>query len=323
MGQPNGTIAPETADFAKAVQNGLAKHPKELYSKYIYDDEGSRLFEEIMQLPEYYPTACEKAVLQENKLAIANQLLPGKSYNVVELGAGNGEKTAILLNQFLKEGKALQFWPLDISELAIEKLKERFHEALPDLDFQGLVADYFEGLEYLNRQSNTPNLVLFLGSNIGNFRPHDRDAFLRHLIESLKTGDLILTGIDLKKDPAMINRAYNDAKGVTEAFNLNLLHRINRELGGNFKPARFQFYAAYNAFEGGLHSSLVAKEAHDVYIDLLGDSIHFDAWEPIHTESSYKYSLEDIQWLGKQMGLKEKAIFTDQRDFFANVLWEV
>ena len=323
MGFSDEPVTTQTASFAKAVYQGLTNQPKELYSKFIYDDEGSRLFERIMNLPEYYPTQCEKAVFQNNKTTIAKWLEDGKSYNVVELGAGNGEKTSILLNHFLEQKKAFQFWPLDISELAISRLKTRFSQELPDLDFQGLVGDYFEGLEYLNYQSNIQNFVLFLGSNVGNFPPDFRDEFLHKLRSSLKTGDQVLIGIDLKKDPAIINKAYNDHEGVTEAFNFNLLHRINRELDGNFDTDKFQFYAAYNAFQGGLHSSLVAKEPQSVYIGLLDETFEFDAWEAIHTESSYKYSFHEIKQIGDKAGFMEKEIFTDDSCYYANVLWEV
>ncbi len=309
------------ADFAKDVANGLSKQPKELLTKHIYDDEGSRLFEQIMQQDEYYPTRCEKAILKNHKDDLAYYLGNGQA-NVVELGAGNGEKTYILLQHFLENSKSFSFRPLDISELAINRLKAIFSECLPQLDYQGLVADYFDGLAYLNKQSHVRNFLLFLGGNIGNFLPADRDHFLKQLKSSLKPGDMVLMGFDLKKMPYILNRAYNDKAGVTEAFNFNLLKRINRELDGDFDSNNFRFNASYNVFEGAVESSLIAKHAHSVRIGALDQTVTFDDWEPIHTESSYKFSLRQIRQLGDKHGFNEKALFTDPDQFYVNVLWE-
>lgn len=309
------------ADFARDIAHGLSKQPKELYTKYIYDDDGSRLFEQIMQLDEYYPTRCEKAIFNNHKDDIAYYLGDSPA-NVVELGAGNGEKTYILLQHFLESGKSFSFWPLDISELAINRLKEVFSESLPELDYQGLVADYFDGLAYLNKQAHTRNLVLFLGGNIGNFLPEDRAHFLEHLKSNLNPGDLVLIGFDLKKMPEILNKAYNDKEGVTEAFNFNMLKRINRELDGDFDINKFQFNASYNVFEGAVESSLVAHTSHSVRIGALDQTFTFDDWEPIHTESSYKFSIQQIRQLADKHGFKEKALFTDPEHFYVNMLWE-
>ncbi len=315
------TLKAFKSHFAREVGNGLSKNPKELYSKYIYDDQGSALFEQIMELEEYYPTRCEKAVFEKYKNALAGYITD-KPVNLVELGAGNGEKTTILLKHFLEYGKNFSFWPLDISDLAINNLKSKLRDELPGLDFQGMVADYFEGLKAIKKQNDAKNLVLFLGSNIGNFPPQERDQFISDLKQSLKPGDLVFMGFDLKKDPRTINKAYNDKDGVTEAFNFNLLNRINRELGGNFDPANFRFYAAYNALNGAVEACLISRKKQTVYIAALGETFTFDAWEPIHTESSFKFSRKEIQDMANRHGFREKSVFSDEADYYANALWE-
>lgn len=309
-------------DFAADIANGLSTKPKYLQTRYIYDDEGSRLFEQIMRLDEYYLTNAEIDLLHNHKSDYRSLLTP-EPVDVVELGAGNGEKTRIILEHFLEEDSQFTFRPLDISKGAIDTLQAEVGDALPSLDCRGMVADYFDGLQWLNTYNSNKRLVLFLGSNIGNFEPKQRADFLNALRASLNPGDMVAIGFDFKKDPALINKAYNDQSGVTAAFNRNILHRINDELGGEFEPEKFQFYAAYNPFQGCVQSTLMAMENHDVYIDALGQAFHFEAWEPIHTESSYKYTQSDIQALAAHHDFRHEYLWTDSNQWYGNAIWSV
>lgn len=319
-------MEPKTAEsydkaFASAVAKGLSAYHKYLPTRYIYDDEGTRLFEEIMKLDEYYLTRCEIELFKQHKSAYAD-LINGRNTDIVELGAGNGEKTQILLEQFINRGETFTFRPIDISKAAIDKLETRLLQSLPSLNCEGMVADYFEGLHKLNAGNNNQKLVLFLGANIGNFEPRERGEFLSTLKENLNPGDIAAIGFDLKKPPDLINRAYNDKAGVTAAFNMNLLHRINRELDGNFNPENFRFYAAYNPFKGAVVSTLISKKAHTVSIAGIEQEFRFEAWEPIHTESSFKFTQAEINQLAKENGFYAKDFWTDPKGYYANAVWE-
>jgi L-histidine N-alpha-methyltransferase len=309
-------------DFAADVANGLSTNPKYLPTRYIYDDEGSRLFERIMQQEEYYLTNAEIDLLEQHKANYCELLQP-QPVDVVELGAGNGEKTSILLEYFVNTGCRFNFRPLDISKQAIDRLTQLMGEKLPSLTCQGMVADYFEGLDWLNTYNDNKRLVLFLGSNIGNFEPQQRQDFLQALKGSLNRGDQVAIGFDFKKETSYINKAYNDANGVTEAFNKNILKRVNAELGGDFDPQQFKFYAAYNPFQGAVQSTLMAKKAQQVKIEALDQSFRFDEWEPVHTESSYKFSENEIKHLADENGFYQEALWKDSRSMYGNAIWTV
>lgn len=309
-------------DFAADVANGLSTRPKYLHTRYIYNDEGSRLFEQIMRLDEYYLTDAEVELLEKHKDDYRKLLSP-EPVDVVELGAGNGEKTRIILEHLLNTGTRFTFRPLDISQGAIDTLMNKLSNHLPNLNCQGMVADYFDGLKWLNTYSDKKRLVMFLGSNIGNFEPRDRSEFLNALQQSLNTGDIVAMGFDFKKDPSLINAAYNDTQAVTAAFNKNILNRINQELGGNFNPKKFHFYASYNPFQGAVQSSLLATESQDIYIEALDQSFHFEAWEPIHTESSYKFTPEDIESMAGNHGFRHHYLWTDANGYYGNAIWAV
>lgn len=310
------------AAFAQDVREGLSSNPKFLYSRDIYDDEGSRLFEEIMKLEEYYLTGAEKEVLEQFKSEYA-YLLGDLPVNLVELGAGNGEKTGILLEYLLSRKLPITYRPLDISSWAIDRLEEILESRFPELEMEGMVGDYFEGLEWLKANSNQKNLVLFLGSNIGNFTPKERSKFLSKLHQSLNPGDLVAIGFDLKKEIEIMNKAYNDAQGVTEAFNMNLLHRINKELDGHFDPECFRFYAGYNPKSGAVESFLLSTREQVVPIDALDMKVSFDEWEPIHTESSYKFTLNEIHQMAEENGFTSVTVFPDSRHYYINAIWRV
>lgn len=310
-------------DFALDVLVSLSERPKRLSSKYMYDDEGSDLFQRIMGVEEYYPTACEREILQEHGRSIL-ATCGNEPLNLVDLGAGDGAKTMILLRALLESGIDFQFVPIDISEGAMQSLVTTVQAELPDVPIDGLVCEYADGLDWLaTHQSGRRNLLLFLGSNIGNFDKPRARAFLRRLWTALKDDDYALVGFDLKKDIDVLLGAYNDREGVTAAFNLNLLERINRELGGSFDLERFRHYGTFDVFSGAMQSYLVSLVEQDVRIESLGRSFHFEAWEPIHTEYSYKYLDQDIEDLAVDCGFEVEAKYRDGRRYFVDALWRV
>lgn len=309
-------------NFSTDVLIGLSQMPKKLSSKYFYDERGSQLFQEIMELPEYYLTNCEFEIIMEQKEIIAKEMA-GQPFNLIEFGSGDGRKTNILLGQFQEYGFEFQYHPIDISEKAMSSLIERMNREFPDLSTEGIVAEYFEGLKWLNDTASRRNLVLFLGSNLGNFDKAHSRAFLHNLWNVLNNGDIVVIGFDLKKDIDVMLKAYNDSKGVTAEFNLNLLRRINRELGGNFDLEKFRFYAGYDVFSGAIESYLVSLEQQEVFIEKIGQSFIFDSWEPIHTEYSYKYLESDIEELAERTGFLIKKQLYDSNRCFVDSVWIV
>ncbi len=308
--------------FALDVLNGLSEHPKRLQSKYFYDDEGSRLFQKIMGLPEYYLTNCEYEILQTHKETIA-QFVTNETFNIIELGAGDGLKTSLLIEHFKKSGLDFRYVPVDISEAAMETLTFSMANKFTGLDIFGLVAEYFEGLKWLSTSNDRRNIVLILGSNLGNFNRSQAKAFLRTLWNSLNNGDIVVTGFDVKKDIDLMLDAYNDAQGVTAEFNLNLLRRINRELGGDFDLNRFRFFATYNVFSGAMESYLVSLEPQKVFVKDIGQTFSFKAWEPIHTEYSYKFLESDIVSLAESTGYVIEKQLYDSKKYFVDSVWRV
>lgn len=309
-------------EFAADVAKGLSATPKSIPCKYLYDEKGSRLFKQIMGLEAYYLTRCETEILESRKADIAALLGTG-AFNLVELGAGDGAKTRILLACLLEKELEFHYIPIDISESALLGLVEDMAGRFQELTLRGLAADYFSGLQQLSRMDQRRNVVLFLGSNIGNFDPREAGIFLSRLRESLKGGDLALIGFDLKKEISTLVSAYNDPEGITARFNMNILHRINAELGGHFDLARFEYYSTYNPRTGAVESFLVSRLKQRVAIEACRQVFSFDPWEPIHTESSYKYREEEINGMLRDRGFEFVASFCDRRRFFMDTLWQV
>lgn len=309
--------------FALDVLVGLSSVRKTLSSKYFYDARGSELFRRITELPEYYPTACELEILQNNSGTFARYVDYDQPFNVVELGAGFSKKTVTLLQHFAASNLDFEYVPIDISESAMSNLVDILRLRLPGLQVNGLVTDYFNGLKWLNNRSGRKNLVLFMGSSIGNFTHAENCVFLRNLWNCLHHDDVLLIGFDLKKDIDMLLRAYNDSQGVTRDFNLNLLERINRELGGNFDVSKFRHFGTYDVFSGGMESYLVSLERQSVFIEKIGRSFEFEAWEPIHTEYSYKYLVSEMEQLAGETGFEVYEHLFDSRHYFADSIWRV
>ena len=308
--------------FAKDVKEGLSASPKRLSSKYFYDKEGDRIFQAIMEMPEYYLTRSEFEILQTNKGKLLELFKNSRGrFNLIDLGAGDGFKTKVLLEYFVEQKVDFRFMPIDISANALELLVDDLKEYLPDLKVKTICDDYFHALSQIKQVAERRNVVLFLGSNIGNFSDEETKSFLKKLSENLNAGDLVLVGFDLKKDPELIRNAYNDPSGITRAFNLNLLRRINRELGGSFDLDKFQHYQMYNPESGEARSFLVSRQKQQVYIQVLDLEVEFQAWEPIHVEISRKYDLDTIKAYAAYAGFSAGHFFYDQRNCYVNTLW--
>lgn len=310
------------AEFALEVLTGLSERPKRLSSRWFYDDRGSELFQRIMALPEYYPTDLERGIFETHGDAIAAQFA-GQTLDVVDLGAGDGTKTLALIERLQAAGVTVRYVPIDISAGAMISLHALAKERLPGLEIHGVVGEYVAGLRWLAGQDERQRLVLFLGSNIGNFDKPRARAFLRRIWSGLRTGDHLLVGFDLKKDIEVLLAAYNDTEGVTRDFNLNLLDRINRELGGEFDRRQWRHFGTYNVFSGAMESYLVSQRAQTVRIEALRQSFEFHAWEPIHTEYSYKYLPHDIDSLAERTGFEIRGRYGDPKEWFCDALWRV
>jgi L-histidine N-alpha-methyltransferase len=321
--QPHDVQAAKShQEFALDVLLGLSRSPKALPSKYFYDAEGNRLFQKIMELPEYYLTECEFEIFQNHKDRIGELIGSGR-FNLVELGAGDGQKTRVLIDHFLERGLDFRYIPIDICEEALKELLQELQEYSPPLHIEGLVSEYFVGLKWLSNQIHDKNVVLFLGSNIGNFSHSEARVFLYSLWNALNDEDYVLIGFDLKKDIHRLTVAYNDSQGITAAFNLNLLRRINRELGGNFDLDQFRYYSAYNVYSGAVESFLISLREQTVYVETLNQSFSFEAWEPVHTEYSHKYLVSDIVELAEETGYEIIEQSYDSKRYFVDSLWQV
>ncbi|ALJ00864.1 L-histidine N(alpha)-methyltransferase [Rufibacter tibetensis] len=306
--------------LAQDVMQGLSQTPKKLSSRFFYDAKGSQLFQQIMELPEYYLTKLEHQILSQQRKEILYSIDIQKPFQLVDLGAGDAYKTKLLLSELMASKADFSYVPLDISDDQLNLLLEDMHHRWPTLLVQALAAEYFQGLEWLNQNQRQRKVVLFLGSNIGNFDLPDAKNFLCALRETLNPEDAFLLGLDLRKDPEKIRRAYDDAAGVTSAFNINLLHRINKELKADFDLDQFQHFAEYDPLEGTMRSFLISKKAQEVHIGTLNQTFHFDAWEAIHTENSYKFSLKQVEEMAHSCGFKVQDVFTDKTHGFADVL---
>jgi dimethylhistidine N-methyltransferase len=297
------------------VRAGLTAAQKYLPSKYFYDELGSALFDAITLLPEYYLTRAETEILHEWGWEIVRAL--GNPVEFVELGSGSAVKTRILIEEALRVQRSLRYSPIDISREALRASAQALVERFPALNVTAYAADYFTILSSGALKRSGRVLAMFMGSNIGNYEPLQARELLTALGASLKKGDGILIGMDLKKDPLTLQRAYDDAAGVTAAFNKNLLARINRELGGRFDLDDFEHVARYDPATGCVRSDLQSQRTHAVRIEALDADVRFGKGERIHTESSYKFSLDDVDALARDCGLKLERTWTDAKKRFS------
>lgn len=291
------------------VLTGLRVKPKSLPSKYFYDKEGSRLFDEITQLKEYYPTRTERSILESNLDDIAEQL--GDEITLIEPGSGSSEKTRILLGNL---SSICCYIPIDISGEYLHKVAAQLREDYPGIRIEPITADYTNAIELPSMHSKARKVVFFPGSTIGNFEPETATRFFKVIRELVGTDGGFLIGVDLKKDLDVLLKAYNDSKGITEAFNKNMLNHINHEIGSDFRTNLFDHSAIWNEEKSRIEMHLIANRSHTVSIN--GEQIHFEEGESIHTENSYKYSLPDFEELVSPW-FEVKKVWTDPKKYFS------
>jgi L-histidine Nalpha-methyltransferase len=310
------------ASFAVDVKKGLTATPKTLPSKYFYDAKGDFLFQQIMQMDEYYLTNSEFEILQSSKGDLLKHISDdGQTFDLIELGAGDGTKTKILLEYFLDNGVRFSYSPIDISSNALGVLSADLSKNFPNLKLNCICGDYLESIGASHHKEFERKVVLFLGSNIGNFSHSEARTFIKDLRNKLSPGDFLLIGFDLKKDPEFVLKAYNDRHGITAEFNLNLLERINRELGGRFDISQFKHFPIYDPVKGETRSYIISLRKQKIYIEALEEEFIFEPWEPIHTEVSKKYSLEQITALSETSGFHIVDNFFDHKQYFVDSLW--
>ncbi|WP_432412717.1 L-histidine N(alpha)-methyltransferase [Rasiella sp. SM2506] len=310
------------ASFKNDVHQGLTSFPKYLYSKYIYDKKGDKLFQDIMNLPEYYLTNCEFDILSLHATEIAELFSNIQTgFDLIELGAGDGKKTKVILSHLTENNFDYVYKPIDISQNAIDSLTNNLAEELPQVTVDGETGTYFEVLERLQKYNARKKVLMVLGSNIGNLLHPQAIDFLTKLKDIMSSEDLLFMGFDQKKHPQTILDAYNDTTGVTAAFNKNLLHRINSELEGDFNVDNFKHWEVYDPESGTAKSFLVATEAMEVSVKAIDLHINFDAWETIHTEISQKYDDKTVQWLADSAGLTIETSFEDEKGYYKDYVF--
>ena len=311
--------------FAHDVHTGLSAENKYLLSRYFYDAEGDRLFQAIMSSPEYYLTDCEHEILEQQGIEIATVLAAGGPFELEELGSGDGLKTQLLLDALHSIGAEFIYRPVDISANSLKLLSDRLCNDRPWLKMNPIHADYMQELtatQLADAKSTGPRkVIMFLGSNLGNYQQTEALAFLRLIKGTMRQTDALLIGLDLKKDSAVIRAAYNDAGGHTRGFNMNLLTRMNRELGANFNLTAFQHAPEYNASTGAACSFLKSNQSQTVHITALDRDFHFAEGEKIFMEISQKYDRQLIDTLTKGAGFKVDKRHQDSRNYFTNQIW--
>lgn len=309
-------------EFEQHVQDGLTAFPKFLSSKYIYDDRGDQLFQQIMALPEYYLTNAEYNIIDQYKGELKSLFENQNGFDLIELGAGDGKKTKVLLEELVQNNVDFTYKPIDISQHAIDELTNSLTTLLPDLDVQGEQGTYFKVLEKIATYNKRPKVIIVLGSNIGNLSHKEAIDFLNQIQHSMSSEDLLFMGFDQKKNPLTIQNAYADKTGVTQEFNRNLLHRLNKEMNADFDVNSFEHWEAYDPESGTAKSYLLATQECDVHIKKLDLKIHFNKWETIHTEISQKYDDLIVEWLANESGLEINQIFEDNNKLFKDYLFK-
>jgi dimethylhistidine N-methyltransferase len=303
------------------VWRGLGKRPRSLVPWMLYDSEGSRLFECITTLPEYYPTRTERDILSKYAPAIIRATGPDHSrpLRLLELGAGTAAKTGILLEAATRLRNEVVYLPVDVSSDALDTACDSIGCLLPDVELRPMVANYVTHPPKLERFNGT-TLAMYIGSSIGNFSPEEARTILRNLRSELRAGDALLLGTDMVKDEGTLVRAYDDQDGVTAAFNLNILHRLNRELGADFDAGCFRHRARWNRLESRMEMHLESTRNQCVNIPAAQLSLQFAAFETIHTESSYKFTRKTLGALLNDAGFRIEQTWTDPQRWYSVTL---
>jgi len=319
----------ESDSFARDVRTGLTSNPKTLPPKHFYDELGSHLFEAICCLPEYYLTRAETEILSARADEIVARIAEAGPQNIrlIELGSGASEKSRFFIESILRRQAELNYLPVDLSAATLERSLEILLQDYPQLRITGYSTDYINGLQWISDHTTTQHkagfrsMVLFLGSSIGNLDRAESNTLLRQIRKLLHPGDAFLLGADLKKQRSVLVPAYDDALGVTAAFNLNLLARINRELDGNFDIKKFEHRAIYNESLGRIEMHLVSREPQTVVVGRIDLEIRFDEGESIHTENSYKYDISQLSELAQDTGFSlEETWYDRDHKFSLNLL---
>jgi dimethylhistidine N-methyltransferase len=309
--------------FAIDVAKGLAASPKYLLSKYFYDEEGSKIFQRIMRMDEYYLTDCEYEIFEQQAAQICKHFMnTEQTFDLVEFGAGDGLKTKLLIRYLYENKVPFKYVPIDISKEALDQLVSEVRDEFPGVEVEGMNGDYFEMIRILNQRDDFPKVVLFLGSNLGNLNFKQSVEFLSQLELLISKEDFFLMGLDLQKDPRIILDAYDDKHGHTSDFNMNLLTRINRELDANFDLTKWQHYEVYDVKDGAAKSYLISKEKQVVNVKSVARTFSFEEWEPIYTEMSQKYSARMISDLASASAFNIIDNFYDERKYFISTLWQ-
>jgi dimethylhistidine N-methyltransferase len=312
-----------TDQFRQDVIRGLSAEEKRISSKYFYDEYGDAIFQRIMAAPEYYLTNAENSILRDNSSEIIRIISAGQEHiELIELGAGDGTKTKHLLKEALAQGKRPVYRPVDISQNILDELGENLRSEIPDIAFNGIRAEYADVFSASLLDSDHTKCILFLGSNIGNLEIEQAMALMSSMGLQLQGNDHLLIGFDLKKDPRVILAAYNDVGGATRDFNLNLLHRINRELGGDIAVNDFMHTPVYDPFKGRALSYLVSTKKQTIHLEGINEGFELRAWEAIHLEISQKYDLHMIQFMADNAGLDIEETFTDPEKQYINVIFK-
>ena len=311
----------KTDQFYDDVVTGLRSTPKRLNSKYFYDANGDKLFQDLMNCPEYYPTKCELEIFSEKTAEICKAIVAdGDPFDLIELGAGDATKSSYLLSYLIEQKADFTYMPIDISENVISYLNITLPVTLPGLKLHGLNGEYFNMLTQAASVSDRRKVILFLGSNIGNMPVNEALDFCKELRKHLNEGDMVLMGFDLKKNPATVLAAYNDKGGITKRFNLNLLERINRELNADFDLNNFEHYPTYDPETGACKSYLVSTEDQEVIINRK-EKIQFLKDEYIYMEISQKFSVAQTEQMATKAGFKPVDFFFDSKNWFLDAVW--
>ena len=306
--------------IAKEISFSLSQKKKFIHPKFFYDATGSNLFDKICSLSEYYLTRTEREILGSIKPELSRFLVG--EYALVELGSGSSIKTRKLLEILTSKQDDVEYYPIDISNI-LKDSSINLHDEYHNLKITGIIDQYETGLEFIRQLDHKEKLVAFLGSSLGNFDPKNGIEFLNKIRSSMRKGDLFLLGVDLVKDVTILENAYNDSRGVTANFNMNLLSRVNRELCANFDKDKFEHVAIFNKRQKRIEMYLKSKAKHQVFVSAINLLLKFKKGELIHTEYSYKYTIPKIKKMAQKTGFKPLKIWTDKKNYFALVLFLV
>ena len=313
--EPSGNKSQKT--FAQELSHSIRQKQKSINPKFFYDQKGSQLFEKICVLPEYYLTRTEISILKQIDGKLQSYL--DGNFRLVELGSGSSQKTRLLIDMLTRLQKHVEYFPIDISKI-LKTSSAALQSDYKKLHITGIIDNYENGLEFVKNYDDMKNLIVFLGSSFGNFDPENGIRFLQKINSSMKKDDLFLVGLDLVKDKNVLRQAYNDSQGITAQFNLNVLSRINSELGGNFDTSKFAHHAVYNENQNKVEIYLRSLAKQTVEIPSADLILEIDDGELIHTENSYKYTISQIKQMFTITGYQIQAMWNDDNRYYSLVL---